>query len=254
MNRAVKQLIYGSLYVVILVGIGWGVWAGAKPAATCTDGRLNQGEAEVDCDGPCAPCAIRRLRPIEAGGETLFRVGDAATLLFEFRNPNATYGAARLSYTVNLMDAAGAPVRSFTRPTTLYPTEIRQVFEPELGVPFSAIARAAVAVDPASISWEPLASFPLPRTMIRSVSVEQDVSLRRAIVTATLSNENPFPLRRAVVVAMVVGAFGTPLAASETLLLDLAPGEERAFRIAIPEVPIEGVTSRDIRFSVEASR
>lgn len=255
MNRHIKQLIYGTLYLVILGLIGWGIYAGVRPAPTCFDNKLNQHEEEIDCGGPaCLSCAIKKLRPILVRPVTRFRVGDAATALLEFQNPNAAYGASEFRYTLTAYGTSGEVVKTTQKNSFIYPTEIKYIFESDLGVDTARSGNIEAMIDPASIVWKSVTEFPLPRMQVRGVRVEFDKAKGQAVVTGTVLNDNSFVVRRANLVAVVLGTLGNPLAASKTLANDIAPGAEDSFRIVIPEIPLDAVTERDVKISVEVAR
>lgn len=255
MNRHIKQFIYGTLYLVILGFIGWGIYAGAKPTPTCFDSKQNQGEEEIDCGGlSCLSCAIKKLRPILARPVTLFHVRDTRTAILEFQNPNATYGASEFRYTLTITGASGEAVRTIEKTSFIYPTEIKYIFESDLGNNFPSSITAEAMIKPESIVWKPISEFPLPRMQTRSVRVMFDPAKGQAVVTGAISNENPFVVTRATIVGIALGAVGNPLAASKTLVQDVSPGEERAFRIVIPEIPLGTFSERDVKLFVEAAR
>jgi hypothetical protein len=43
-------------YIILFSVIAFALYLIFSPAATCYDKIKNQGEKEVDCGGPCAPC------------------------------------------------------------------------------------------------------------------------------------------------------------------------------------------------------
>lgn len=254
MNRTIKQLIYGGLYLVIIVLIGWGAYVAVKPAPTCTDGKLNQRETEIDCGGPCESCEIRRLKPLEALPGIFFDVEGALTALYEFRNPNTTYGASQFFYTVTLYGASGETLEEFSRNSFIYPGEIKYIFETGYRTLPQEVDRIQVVIDPVRIAWEPLTVFPLPRTQVRNVQVVFDSVMREAVLTGTLTNTNSYPASRVTVVGSVRSSLGVPAAASRTIIQDVLPQEERSFRIVIPAVPFSEVSREDVALYVEVIR
>ena len=64
--RTKKQLtilavVFLALFVVLLA-IGLSVF---YSPGSCADNKKNQSEEDVDCGGPCPPCAFKQLRPGE---------------------------------------------------------------------------------------------------------------------------------------------------------------------------------------------
>jgi len=254
MNRSIKQLIYGTLYLVILGALGWGIYGIAKPTASCFDNKLNQDEQEVDCGGKsCIVCAIRHLKPLQAAPLNLFRVGDQLTALLEFRNPNSTYGASSFSYTITLYDSQGTVLGTQQKTSFIYPTEIKNVFATDFGVSAASVARGESVIDASSIAWRPLNDFPLPRAIVRSTTVETDSVKHEAVVRGILVNDNSFVMSRATIVAIASDAFHFFVGTSQTLLQAITPQEERPFRIVIPGIQ-EPLRTEQVKLYVEVVR
>ena len=76
-SRFLKQFIYGVLYLGILSGLSYGVYAFVVRQPNCTDGRQNQGESGIDCGGPCTSCELRQLKPIEIRSARVFTAEQA---------------------------------------------------------------------------------------------------------------------------------------------------------------------------------
>jgi len=57
-RRFIKQFIYGAFFTAFWLALLYGAWLLIyKPS--CADHIKNQGEAGIDCGGPCAPCGVR---------------------------------------------------------------------------------------------------------------------------------------------------------------------------------------------------
>ena len=96
MSRRVKQVVYGILYLAILGGIVTGIYfLLLKQPASCFDGIQNEGEAGIDCGGPCAVvCIPSTIQPLSAlGAVSVFAPVDAnhATLLVQIENSNLRF-------------------------------------------------------------------------------------------------------------------------------------------------------------------
>ncbi len=230
--RFVKQFIYGVLYLAILFGIGYGLYAsGVFVSPTCFDNRQNQGEEEVDCGGPCISCAIRKLKPLQVTTQA-FGLNSASNAIFTFANPNIEYGARSFSYTVNFYNRSGQLLLSLNRASFIYPAEAEKVvIEPNLRInPRDIASQPEVVID--AVDWKPVAEFEEPRVQTRQVKTE--ISGTTATVSGILANRESFVLSRATVGAIVSDLSGKPVGASKTILQNLQPFEERAFNIAVP--------------------
>ena len=161
--RRAKQLIYGALYLIILVGIVAGVRAlFFRPVASCFDVIQDQGETGVDCGGPCAKvCTPATLQDISATGDIYVFNPSAGhyTLLAQVANANAEFGTENFGYTFNLYDAAGNLLQSLPGQSFIYAGEVKYLLAPNLAVS-GAVDHAALALaSVATSSWIPTSSM-----------------------------------------------------------------------------------------------
>lgn len=256
-RKGVKQLIYGFFLLVIISLIAWLFYlVFLQPAPTCSDGKKNQDEAEVDCGGAfCSDCELKRVQTVRTFPALALSSPDSkrSTLLIQFQNPNANYGANPLRYTVNLYGADGGVIYTNTSDTFIYPSEITYRIEPNIPVSSQLIARSEIAIR--NQEWVRRADFSAPKTQVRDVKVEYDAAKREAVVTGVLKNDNPFIVSRAVVGVILYGETGALAGVSKTLLEGLQTLEERSFAVT---VPVTGVaangTITEPKVFIEAKR
>jgi hypothetical protein len=247
-----KQVIYGIFYIVIIGGVGYGVFIMARGTPTCFDNRQNQQEEEVDCGGSCVPCALKRLKPITASPVTLIsNPDDSLSLFFEVSNANANYGAEKFSYTVTLYNTSGAPETNFSRTSFIYPSEIRTIAEVGLSFTGASIARAEVTIS--DLVWREGTLFSKPLIETREVSVSVDPLKHELRIQGLVSNKNSFGLAR-VGIGAIVNSENMPLGVSKTAVTDLAAFEERAFSIFIPWTESASVAVSDVLLFTESVR
>jgi hypothetical protein len=231
--RFVKQLFYGFLYLAVIGGVALAVSkSGVLIAPTCFDNKLNQNETEIDCGGPnCESCELKHLQPIRAAIQ-YFPAGSNTNAVIIFANPNLNYGAT-FSYTLNFYDASRKPVYSLTKEAYIYPAEANHVVvEPNL--PFSAGSVVGspdvLVVNP---TWKKAAEFKAPATQLRQII--SGVSGTQVTITGIFSNRESFGLSEAGIGALISNKVTkAPLGASKTILQDIQPFEERAFKVLIP--------------------
>ncbi|HEY4523623.1 MAG TPA: hypothetical protein VJK04_01990 [Candidatus Paceibacterota bacterium] len=249
MNRLLKQLFYGLFYLVLLFAIGLGVYFLAlKPAPTCFDNKLNQGEEEVDCGGPCPSCELKRLEPLKISPVIILESGeDLITAIFEIRNPNRNYGSDKFTYVLNIYDSAGNNLASFSEESFIYASQIKTVVEPGLKIKFAKIARSEVLV--ADLSWRPRTEFSLPKIQTREIKVNREKT--GVTVMGVLVNENAFRLPQVGISAVVYDGIGLENGGSKTFARDVEAFEERFFKIFIP-ISIGAIDSKLTRVFMEA--
>jgi hypothetical protein len=80
---------------------GYGFYIGVlKPKPNCFDKIQNQGEAEIDCGGPCQSCEINHLKPLEFSQTGNYVVQNNKYFLYtRVLNTNKDYGAKTFKYT-----------------------------------------------------------------------------------------------------------------------------------------------------------
>lgn len=100
--RQKKQLIIGTIFILILGSIGYGIYAGLVIRASCTDGVMNGKEEGVDCGTlACGKACEPAIMPINIISSQFFKVGQGQyDFVAQLSNPNVSYGASRLEYSL----------------------------------------------------------------------------------------------------------------------------------------------------------
>lgn len=231
MRRVIKQFLYGFLYLSIFSGIIAVIYIGfLRPAPSCIDGKLNQGEIEIDCGGPnCSDCALRSLKPIT--GSVQFFGGDSdATAFIRIQNPNLNYGAGEFDYDIKLFNRTGDNFRTLSGKTFIYPSDVKAIILTSLDIDYSDIARAEFYAD--NFIWKKTSDFIKPDMDSREVSAKS--SGNGIAVEGVVQNKNLFPISRVVVNAILINKQGLFINASKTFVADIKSREERYFKIFIP--------------------
>jgi hypothetical protein len=169
-SRLVRQLIYGAVYLAIVLFIIIGIYLNNfKAAPSCFDEKRNQGEEEIDCGGPCQDCALRRLEPITTETE-LIPTGDMVSVVIRFTNPNIFYGSNNFSYTLTLHDSSGAEVNSINRSSLIYPGEFQKtIIEANIPTSINSIGFSPKVVL-SGFDWISAEEFSRPETILRQRS------------------------------------------------------------------------------------
>ena len=147
-NRFIKQLIFGVFYLILFSAIGYGLYFLAwRPASSCFDNRQNQGEEEIDCGGPCQPCALKNLKPIDIFSQPqLLEIdGQTGALHFQLKNSNDA-GADRFSYSVDFYDAGGEKIQSLSNDSFIYARQVKTIVEAPLLLILLAVLCGIAAV------------------------------------------------------------------------------------------------------------
>ena len=253
MSRFIRQAIYGIFYLAIIGAVVYGVYSlTGGPAASCFDNRKNQGEMEVDCGEPCESCDIKRLSPIQAAAAAK-AIDGAVNVVISFSNSNLNYGADSFNYTLNLKDAAGTTIFSLKKISFIYPAELSKiVIEPNLRLDFNRISgNPEILIE--DVVWKTALEFPKPQADTRQIKLE--ISGKNATVTGLLANRESYDLSRATVGAFVKRKGSEEfLGVSKTILQNIRPFEERAFKIVVPITQAPKLTELEAQITIEARR
>lgn len=210
--RLKRQLLFfGFFAVIILLVAGYGAYR-LIPVASCTDGRINQGEAQVDCGGPCGPCmAANAKEPLVIWAryfEIRPGVFDVAALI---ENANVSLGVATVPYTFRLLDAEGGLIVNRRGSAYILPNQQTLVFETGLVAGIRAPARVTFALDP--FEWRVSEEQKLSLTVVKT---ERAFEAERPKLTITLQNASIHDVPRVDVSVLLSDANGNAIAAGLT--------------------------------------
>lgn len=256
MSRIIRQFIYGVFYLALLSAAVYGVYLlviSAQPS--CFDNRQNQGEEGIDCGGPCIPCAIKNLQSLRSQAQ-IFGIDGNTNAIITLANPNLNYGADSFAYTLNFYNSAKTKIFSLIRESFIYPAEAQKVIiEPNLRANFREISGEPELII-SNINWKPIEEFGEPRVQTRAVRTEISGNLITA--SGLFVNRESIALSRGGIGAVVYQNLpdgGTRLVgASKTILQNLQPFEERAFKIIIPIETALQLSEIDTVLFTEAKR
>jgi hypothetical protein len=233
-RRTVKQILYGAGYLAVLFLIVFSaylIWF--KPAPTCFDNKQNQNETGVDCGGPCLPCEIRTLTPLEASSMKYFPSDSQIIFVVEIKNSNLNWAADSFSYTFEIYGENGAKIKSFTENSFIYAGEIKYIIEP---VEINSADVKDVKISFSNLDWKTKDEFTKPEVQTREIKTEKAESgVSELIVSGFINNSNAFSLSKARIIAFLSDKTGTQIGASKTELENIAAFTERPFKINFPK-------------------
>jgi hypothetical protein len=228
-TRRAKQLIYGTLYLLIVLVIFAGIYVViVRPFLVASTPAL------------CTPstCAPTSTAPIVASAPMEFITSAGHyTFLTQVTNQSADYGAPTMNYEVDLDDASGTVLQSFPAQSFIYPAQSKYLVVPNQTVsqPFD---HAALVVT--SASW--LASSTMgaisgiPGGQFALQNVQASVASTTVSVGGQLANTSIASFGQVFVVVLFNGQNGTPIGASQTELSDVAAGTTENFSVIYPNV------------------
>ncbi len=236
-SRLAKQIFYGAGYLTVLFLFVFAVYLiWFKPAPTCFDARKNQGETGVDCGGPCLPCEIKTLIPLEISWQKNLPADNQTIIAAEIKNPNLDWGADFFTYSINIYNNNGELIKTVKRNSFIYAAEIKYLLEP-LEISPKEIGRTEISF--ADFNWKSANEFKKPLIQTREIKNEETA------ISGYLTNNNAFKLSKIRVFGFLYNQYGIISAASKTELENIDAFEEQFFKINFPK----NVSSLNIDFN-----
>lgn len=208
-----RKFFYSLLVLIALSALVAPLVYYFYPKPSCFDGKQNQDEAGIDCDGSCAKVCVERTSPLKVLFTRQFLVSNNVYSVVAFvGNPNATLGAKNVPYIFKLYDERNILVAERRGSTDVLPGTSFPVFE-------GLIAAGARAPIRAFFEFTRTPHFErLPDQPLLSVRNTQFDDTDPPRLTATIVNQNIFQVQDISVVVMLYDAKDTVIAASQTLL------------------------------------
>lgn len=217
--RARRQL--SAIFVVVLF-IGVVLALNIKrfiPAPTCFDNKKNQGEVEVDCGGPCAPCELRNPKPIGVFWARAVPIRqnnyDVAAFI---QNPNEVLASANITYEFALFDSLGEIARRGGK-MFIYPQEQVHVVEAGLS---TTRQPSRVEFKITSADWT-VFKQDRPSLIVanRNYKVADISGRRQSTIEATIQNRSALDLREVAVTFLILDVNGNLLGTNRTVVNNL---------------------------------
>ena len=231
MNRHLKQLIYGSVYLAILTFFGlWVYLSNFHTTPTCFDSIQNQDEEGVDCGGTCQKiCLPNEFETIEVVDRVrILKVDDEhLSLLVKIQNNNIDFAAESFNYTFNIFDKSDKLITSIFGTSFIYQGEVKYIAVPNAKISPSLVARATFeSSNPGWVLGELLAK---PDVAIQNQKTILDSNLIK--VEGSLISHSASTLNNIKIIAIFYSQFGLPVGASQTEIENLEPNGTRSFVI-----------------------
>lgn len=185
-------------------------------APSCNDGVQNQGEAGVDCGGPCPYlCTDQEHAPTVLYTKALPNGAGRTDVVAQVENINADAAAKGVPYTITLYGAGQVFVQQVTGTFDLPPSTSVPVFIPGISSGNQKNVRAFLTIDPSQITWYRYATT-AARPVVVNTLLGGATSTPR--IDAVISNQSVSPVQNLQVIALVHDAQGEILAASQTIV------------------------------------
>jgi hypothetical protein len=229
-----KKIIISSIFIVIFALTGFVIYYIVSPAATCTDGKQNQGEKEIDCGGPCSPCkAIAQTQDIVVT-ETAIALGGNNTYdaVAKITNPNDAVGASSFNYSFKLKDASGAVVATRDGTNFVLPADSKYVAE--LGFTSNGAVPVLAEFTVSDAKWEKLSTVGKPQIGVYSKNYGKVPAGEGSEADGIIRNESGYDLNEISLVIVLRSDTGGIVGINKTSKNNVRAKEERDFRLTWP--------------------
>ena len=213
-RRFIILFIIGAVVVAFFATVSIATF---YKAPSCSDGIQNQGEAGIDCGGPCPYLCVDQERPPTVLFTKAIPNGAGRTdVVASIENINATAAAKNVPYTVTLYGANQVFVQQTTGTIDLPPATTVPVFIPGISSGNQNITNVFLTIDPSTIQWFTMTNDSGSKPVVSNITLGGTTAAPR--IDAILSNASVLTLSNVQVIVLVHNSQNEVIAASQTLL------------------------------------
>lgn len=243
--RTRRKTTFFSLFLLIVLIPAAFVFYSFLPVPSCTDGKLNQQEEQIDCGGPnCAYCLSEQPDDLIIFWSRYFEVRpgvyDVAALI---ENVNLTLGTRSLPFVFELYDDHDSRIIAHQGSTYTLPNKQFLIFSANVETGIRKPVRMNFRLD--AFKWEHLEEQTLPLIVSRT---ERSFDNDRPRLIATLTNSALYDVTQVDVAAVVSDLSNNAIAVGE-VRLDRVPDAGMAEAAFTWPHPFSG-TPDQVRFFV----
>ncbi len=208
------MLIIGAMVVAFLATISIATF---YKTPSCTDNTQNQGEAGVDCGGPCAYLCTASVQPPTVLFTKALAGGDGRTdVIASVENKNAAAAAKDVPYRLTLVGAGEALIQEVTGTLDLPRGAPVPGYIPGIVSGKQPVIRAFLSIEPSAPRWFAFSAG--ARTVPLVSNTKQSGTSDAPRVEAVLVNPTAIPLNNVKTIVMVRDTNGDVVAASATVV------------------------------------
>jgi hypothetical protein len=126
--RLRKQIIFGLIIFLIFFLISYLIFLKIRGpvAASCFDGKKNQGEEGIDCGGPCPPCELKYAEPLKVYPTKYLVYSNSIDIIGILENPNKNLALKEIKYYFDIYDLDGVLKATTTLKKTILEPETKK--------------------------------------------------------------------------------------------------------------------------------
>ncbi|MEK7635981.1 MAG: hypothetical protein AAB405_02740 [Patescibacteria group bacterium] len=233
-NKFIKQIIFGSFFLIILFLIGFAVFLiFFKQPPSCFDKKQNQNETGIDCGGSCPACELKTVRPLETNWVRFFSGEGKAIIGAEIKNPNQNYASDNFSINFDILDKYGKKIKGISKISSfIYASDIKCLIE---FTDIDYLNIGDVKISFSNVNWLAKDEFSKPAIQIREFITKTLSGNSEIEISGIALNDNNYPLSLIRIIAFLNNSSGIKIGASKTELDNISAYGERQFKIVFPE-------------------
>lgn len=235
LSRGIKKSIIIVVYFILFCLIGYGIYAILKPAETCSDGKRNQNEKDIDCGGVCQPCQEKPELQDMVVEEKAFVFGGQGKfdVMMKIKNPNDRFGAEKFRFDFLLKDNFGKIIAERRGERFILPSEEKYVVEVGLATEEEP---ASVEVAISDYTWKEFSEY-VEEPQINIYQKKYDLVSGGAgfsKFSALIRNESYYDFNVIKINVILRDGNKKPVALNSTEMRTVHSGEERDFALIWP--------------------
>jgi len=231
-RRKTNYVLGTIIFVLFFVVIPLAIYLYQKP--TCDDKKQNQGEAGIDCGGPCKTlCRAQYSEPKFLWGRwSMVKSVGTYNILAYVENPNIEAGTKEITYRLKIRDSAGVLLFEKTSKTSVPPNKNFAIIESGIDLK-DKIPGRPVEFDflPGAI-WQKMEPKELGLIPLQKTILDEDTIPR---VSATLSNTTLKPISNIEVIAILYDIEDNAVAFSSSKIDSIAKESSESVVFTWPE-------------------
>lgn len=213
-RRFIILSIIGAVVIAFFAIVSFSLF---HKAPSCSDGVQNQGEAGIDCGGPCPYlCTALEHAPTVLYTKQIPSGAGRTDVIASIENVNAGVAAKSVRYTVMLYGIGQVLIQQVNGTVDLPPAATVPVFLPGIMNGNQEVVGAFLTIVPSSIRWFSLPSDPRIIPVVSNTTVSGTDAAPR--IDAVLTNPTTSLLSDVPVVVLVHSVQGEVIAASRTIV------------------------------------
>ncbi len=206
-------------FIIILIGsfvlffIVLPYWWTHRVVPTCFDGKMNQTERGIDCDGSCSLVCPGGAKKLKILWTKVFPVRDGTYDIVAYvENSNFTIGAPEVPYTAKLYDNNGAVIVEASGKTYAKPNELFAIFRGNMQTGGRVAVTGSIEI-PDTFRWYTGTREEQLFTVDNKRLVDAE---RKPKLTAMLHNDHPLVYRNVDVTVIIYDVNHEPIGVSST--------------------------------------